>query len=66
MTVKLEEGDNVPLTCRHCSSVTLEVMVKEGSWVRRCRACKEQTIVKIERRRGNWEVYTGTVPKGLR
>jgi hypothetical protein len=64
MSVKLEEGDTIPLACRHCSSAGLLVTVKEGSWVRECAKCKGHTVVKVERRTGRWEIHTGTVGKG--
>ena len=56
MPVNLEEGDTIPLACRHCSSAGLLVTVKEGSWVRECAKCKGHTVVKVERRKDRLRV----------
>ena len=60
----LVEGDTIPLPCRHCSSVAIDVTIKEGSWVRQCAKCLKHTVVKVERRTGRWEIHSGMLGKG--
>ena len=63
MKEQLAADDTVPLQCSHCSAVTIEVTIKEGNAVKRCASCKGDTIVRVERRTGRWEIHTGPLPK---
>jgi hypothetical protein len=63
MTEQLIEDDTVPIKCRHCSAVTIEVTVKEGNAVKRCTSCKGDTVIRVERRTGRWEIHTGPLPR---
>jgi hypothetical protein len=60
------EDHTVPVACRHCSSVTLQITVRAGSWVKPCAACGRDTVIRVERRLGRWEIYTGLIPGGRR
>ena len=63
MTEQLAADDTVPLKCRHCSGVTIEVTIKAGDAVKRCISCQGDTVVRVERRTGRWEIHTGPLPK---
>ena len=41
MNLSLKEGESVTLPCRHCASLSLEVVIRKGTTSIECPKCKE-------------------------
>ena len=61
--VGLKEGDVLTVPCRHCSSVSLEVVVRPALTRTSCVRCHGECDVAVERRCPGWMISVTAVTK---
>ena len=64
MKLSLKEGESVALPCRHCASLSLQVVIKKGTTSIECPKCKEKVQFHItEGLAGGLELHSQGEPQ---
>lgn len=58
MTLNFDEGERIPIPCRHCASLSIEVAIRTGTALGTCHRCKAVTRITMGKRDDGWSVTT--------
>lgn len=58
MIVHINEGDRIPIPCRHCASLSIEIPIAPGLCEARCGRCSRVQQIRVLRKDDGWSVTT--------